>query len=74
VIMWDGEWKALISALEAAELMTSNAIHTRIALLPKDKDPNEVAGAVVRAAYTNAVPWSRTLAVRWRLTNPFAKA
>jgi DNA primase len=71
-IMWDGETKALIAALDAAKRVTAIGIQTRIALLPPDKDPNEVPGEVVRQAYYAATVWTPAVDVKWRLRNPYA--
>ena len=38
-IMWDGEKKALISAMIAAEKLNGIGLNVRIATLPQDKDP-----------------------------------
>lgn len=69
-MMWDGEWKALIAALDAAEQIARVGLRARIATLPADRDPNEVTGDVVRAAFLGARPFSKLLAVEWRLRNP----
>ncbi len=70
-VMWDGEPKALIAALDAAKLANSIGLQAYIALLPEGKDPNEVTGDVVRAAYYQAQRWTAALDVRWRLRNPY---
>lgn len=72
--MWDGEPKALIAALNAAKLLHGLGLIVRIALLPADKDPNEVPGYVVRDAYKAAQLWSPALDVKWRLRNPYRAA
>jgi DNA primase len=71
-IMWDGEVKALIAALDAAKLLTSIGMKARIALLPFEKDPNEVTGEIVRKAYYAATLWTPAVDVKWRLRNPYA--
>lgn len=71
-IMWDGEWRALVSALDAAEQLKRIGLTVRIALLPKDRDPNEVLPEVVRDAYYKAKTYSPKLSVEYRLKNPFA--
>lgn len=73
-IMWDGEEKALIAALNAAKLITGLGLTARVALLPADKDPNEVPAAVVRQAYHEAKVWTPALDIKWRLRNPYRKA
>jgi DNA primase len=71
-IMWDGEPKALTAALEAAELLRRIGLHVRIALLPFEKDPNEVLPATVREAFQNARDYTTSLNIEWRLNNPYA--
>lgn len=73
-IMWDGEVNALVSALNAAKLLTGIGLKVRIALLPFEKDPNEVVPDVVRDAYRKAELWTPSLDVRWRLRNPFGRS
>lgn len=72
-IMWDGEVKALESALEAAEKLRRIGLKARIALLPADRDPNEVLPEVVREAFWKAQVFTPALALRWRLSNPYAR-
>jgi DNA primase len=71
-IMWDGEPAALIGALNAAKLLTGLGLMARIALLPKEKDPNEVDGSVVRKAFHEAVTYTAAVDIRMRLRNPYA--
>ena len=70
-IMWDGEVNALLAALDAAKILTGIGLKVRIALLPFDKDPNEVTGDVVRKAFYAAELWTPKLDIRWRLKNPY---
>jgi DNA primase len=70
-IMWDGEEKAVVAALNAAKLLTGIGIMARIAVLPFEKDPNEVLPEVVRKAYYEATVWTPAVDIRWRLKNPF---
>lgn len=72
-IMWDGEEKALVAALNAAKLLTGLGFVARIALLPFEKDPNEVLPEVVRDAYWKAKVWTPKLDILWRLKNPYAQ-
>lgn len=55
-IMWDGEVQATDDAVVAGHLLRSLGLSVRIAMLPALKDPNEVLGSVVRAAYYAAIP------------------
>lgn len=73
-IMWDGEEKALIAALNAAKLLTGIGLVVRVALLPPGKDPNEISAEEVRKAYYEAKVWSPALDVKWRLRNPYKRA
>ena len=73
-IMWDGEWKALVAALDAAERLVQAGIAVKIAILPIDKDPNEVLPEVVRKAYREATVYSKMLSIKWRLNNPYLVA
>jgi len=65
--MWDGEDRAIDDAIEAALLCKTVGLIARVAVLPKDKDPNEVAGEVVREAFYRAVAMSSATATKLRL-------
>lgn len=73
-IMWDGGEKELVAALNAAKMLTGLGFTVRIALLPFEKDPNEVTGDVVRRAHYEARVWSPKLDIQWRLKNPYTPA
>ena len=64
VIMWDGEASALKAAIKAARLIISLGLRVRVAILPKDKDPNEVSPDVVRRAYNHSVPYNSPKLIR----------
>lgn len=51
VFMWDGEVAAIHAAIEMAKMVKSTGLQARVALLPKDKDPNEVSASEVLRAY-----------------------
>lgn len=70
-IMWDGEVDALNAAAKAAELLASIGLKVKIALLPKDCDPNEVEPHVIWEALRKAVSYSKSQALRWKLSNPY---
>lgn len=72
-LMWDGEEKALVAALDAAKLLAGIGLTARVALLPYEKDPNEVTPDVVRAAFYKAEPWSSALDLKWRMRNPYSE-
>lgn len=71
-IMWDGEVNALKAALDAAKKLTSIGLKVRIALLPFEKDPNEVPAEVVRRAFYGAKAYTPQLDILWRLQNPYS--
>lgn len=52
--MWDGEKQATRDAVKAALEVRKHGLVARIAFLPQDKDPNEVASSVVREAFWKA--------------------
>jgi DNA primase len=62
-IMWDGEVRATDDAVAAGQRLRSIGLDVRIAMLPKEKDPNEVAPSVVRDAFYRAVPLTTASAV-----------
>ena len=47
IFMWDGEERATDDAVEAALMVKRHGFNAKIAMLPKDKDPNEVPASVV---------------------------
>jgi len=65
--MWDGEEQALEDAIAAGLLLRRYGFVARIAILPKDRDPNEVAASVVREAFWKAVVVNEAVATRMRL-------
>ena len=70
-IMYDGEVKALESAMNAAKMISAIGIETRIALLPKGKDPNEVRGDIVCRAFCDAQRYTPKLDIQYRMRNPY---
>lgn len=73
-IMWDGEHKALLAACEACKLLLRLGLKVYIALLPADRDPNEVTADVCRRAFWERVPYSTTQHIKWMLQSPFKAA
>ena len=71
-MLWDGEEKALVAALDACKLITPLGLIARVALLPAGRDPNEVVPAIVRQAYREAQIYTPALDVKLRLKNPYA--
>ena len=71
-IMWDGERNALRAALDAGKLLSGIGLQVRIALLPQDKDPNEIPADQLRQCFHSATLWSPATDVRLRLRNPYA--
>lgn len=66
-IMWDGERQALLDASNAAVTLKGLGIEVKIAVLPKDRDPNEVAPSVVRQAYWEAMSATRGNLVKLKM-------
>lgn len=73
-IMWDGEAKALVAALDAARKISALGIRAKVATLPAGKDPNEVPPHVVRDAIDRAQLYTPQLEIMWKLRNPYAGA
>ena len=69
--MWDGETQALIDAVHAALRVLELGLRVRVAILPKGKDPNEVAAEIVRRAYWQAIGITKISAAKI-LLNPVA--
>ena len=65
--MWDGEQKAILDALDAALETKRLGLTVRVAILPKDKDPNEVTPAVVREAFYKAIAVDKLTSVKLKL-------
>lgn len=65
--MWDGEKKATQDAVRAALSVRGLGLTARIAFLPRDKDPNEVAPEVVRQAFWKAEVLSPATAAKIKL-------
>jgi DNA primase len=65
--MWDGEPAALEAAVESALLLKGFGFVTRVAVLPANRDPNEVAPSVVRDAYWKAVSANTATMVKMKL-------
>lgn len=52
--MWDGEKNAIMAAVKAALAIRKLGLVVRVAVLPKDKDPNELPAEVVRQCFYEA--------------------
>jgi DNA primase len=66
-IMWDGEDAAIDAAIESALQIKGHGLVTRVAILPADRDPNEVAPSVVRDAFWRATVINPLTATRMKL-------
>jgi DNA primase len=64
VFMWDGEEAATRAAIEAGLRLKGLGFSVRVALLPANKDPNEVPGDVVRKCYYEAASLTMQSAVQ----------
>ena len=67
IFMWDSERLAIHAAVDAALLCKGAGIPARIAMLPKDRDPNEVAPEVVRRAIWDSTQVTAISAIRLKL-------
>lgn len=65
--MWDGEIAATDDAIKAGQQVKGMGFDVRVALLPKDKDPNEVTREEVRKAYWCARKLTPSSAVKLAL-------
>jgi DNA primase len=65
--MWDGEARAINDAVDAALEVRKMGLVARVAILPKDKDPNEVPTGVVRSAFYKAEVMSAQVATKLKL-------
>lgn len=63
-MMWDGEPQTIIAACKAGMELKRYGFKVRIAILPLNKDPNEVPGSEVRAAFHKATELTSFAAVR----------
>lgn len=63
-VMWDGEPKTIIAACKAGLELRRYGFRVRIAILPRDKDPNEAAPDEVRTAYLTAVELTKLSAAK----------
>ncbi len=61
--MWDGETAATDSAIDAGMQVKKLGLQVRVGMLPKDTDPNEVPGSVVRQVFHDAMPLTMTSAI-----------
>jgi DNA primase len=66
-IMWDGEGKALLDAIKTGILLKGLGLVVRIAVLPKDKDPNEVTPGEVVNAFWSAVTVNRNNMIKLKM-------
>jgi len=67
-IMWDGEEKAIRKAVIAGEILKSVGLKVRIAVLPRDRDPSNVAPSILRGRFIRAVELNQASAVRLKLS------
>lgn len=59
VILWDGEWPALLSAVKAAKLITKYKLATvSVAFLPNGTDPGDCPEDKIREAYHQAIRYT----------------
>ena len=63
-IMWDGEELAIRAAIKSALAISGMGLNTKVAILPKGKDPNECTVAEVISAYNAATVINKVSAIR----------
>lgn len=66
--LWDSEPAALLAAIDTALTLRGCGLVTRVAVLPKGRDPNEVAAAEVRSAFWRAVAIDPASAAKLKMT------
>jgi DNA primase len=66
-MIWDGETKATDAAIDAGNMLRGIGFRVRVALLPKDKDPNEICAEGVRAAFYKAIALDATSAIKIKM-------
>ncbi|MGN8188639.1 hypothetical protein ACTJLD_21885 [Burkholderia sp. 22088] len=66
--MWDGEVQATDDAVEAGLMLRQHGFRVRIAMLPPEKDPNEVPAEVVRRAFYGATLLNGVSAMQLRMS------
>ena len=62
--MWDGELSAIKSAVRSALIVSRLGLRAKVAVLPKDKDPNEASIYEVIEAFKNSKVINKLSAVR----------
>lgn len=67
IFLWDGEAKAVLGAIEAALRVRSMGLVARVAILPLDKDPNEVPASVVQKAIWESTIITTTSAIALKM-------
>jgi len=67
IFLWDGEAKTILAAIEAALRVRGMGLTARVAVLPLDKDPNEVPETVVQSAIWKSTVITQTSAVAMKL-------
>lgn len=66
-LMWDGEKGAILDAIDCALKLKKIGLKTRVAILPKDKDPNEMSEDEIKQSYIDAVEINSITALKLRL-------
>lgn len=65
--LWDGEIKATDDAIAAGKMLKNLGFRVRIAMLPNNKDPNEISSDVVAAAYWKAMVLDSTSIIKIKM-------
>lgn len=73
-IVWDGEPKAYLNAINAAEVINKFVgVKVRIAQLPAGRDPGEATVPEIVSAFYKAQPYTRILKAQAMIKNPYGK-
>lgn len=68
VMLWDGENKAIIAAMETALELEELGFNVKVGILPKDCDPAETTPEEVRRAIKEAQKVSKLSLIKYRIT------
>lgn len=72
-VMWDGERKAFLKALDACRTMISIGLACRIACLPAGADPGAASGQMILSALETAIVADAAVMLRWRIKPPYSR-
>lgn len=65
--MWDGEKRAILDAVDTALAVKRLGFRVRVAVLPKDKDPNEISEEELKQCYLKAIEINNITALSFKM-------